>query len=807
MSLQNAKTEKLQEAMSYKHLPCIPGPHTKEIVKPSYHRAQRFKATHDGRMFEYQFTQAVDPDMRHESKLKETKHINEEKLRILRDWSDIREKERLSEAKERERECKQKERTFDLDSVNVKVDPNLRKPPSWLANQGCVLQFDGYFVEPISQPALEEFRTREFKIYYFLADNSVQITEPKQQNSGLPQGLFRKRAPVDLEPEQLCVGNEVDFCGRTFKITGCDAFTKNYLKLNTARMCRAEKPPMDSFHQRKDYLRLLEKENKSKIAQTKPPKESVKMKKFLRNEGNVLRFYCIWDDTSKLYGLKRKFVLNYYLADDTIEVRGPKKLMLNKQRLEKPDSEEKEQFYGIEDLKCGNTVTCFGRHLFLYDCDGFTKQYYKSEYSVDQLPVNVADEFEEGKQFSKRRFTPPPYNGFGSEEDSLANCLHLIPKQSTGDFKKFLKQTGQTLTYIAVLNEKDKNNSQCLTSKDFQRKFVVTWFMDDSTVAVFEPARHNSGVMGGQYLQRGKYMIPCGKRNKRNQWSPELLKLQHYVQGKINSRLVGGPFGLLRAFRQFAVNENCMIDFEGFKIGLSSVGVVQGTIEEDKLRELFSLYDKTGDNSIDFQEFVDNVMGDTYTSVNDSEYISRQMVKEDLYEGARIRFFFSRSGVCSDEFIILRPSSATRKFIQQNPDMFDKSDTNFEQTPISEVQQRSVHSDQVIESSLQKYKEIVNLVSIERIVKKFSSSFFRIRELLKKNFLKYDIYHTNLINCTNFQESLRETNLDFEISKEAKLLINYLFQQRKKIDYIHLMDTFFSQDISEIEKVYGTFKQ
>ena len=31
-----------------------------------------------------------------------------------------------------------------------------------------------------------------------------------------------------------------------------------------------------------------------------------------------------------------------------------------------------------------------------------------------------------------------PYNGFGSEEDSLSNCLHLIPKPPRRDFQKFM---------------------------------------------------------------------------------------------------------------------------------------------------------------------------------------------------------------------------------------------------------------------------------------------------------------------------------------------------------------------------------
>lgn len=34
----------------------------------------------------------------------------------------------------------------------------------------------------------------------------------------------------------------------------------------------------------------------------------------------------------------------------------------------------------------------------------------------------------------------PPYNGFGSEEDSLSSCKGLLPKPSKADFQKFMEK-------------------------------------------------------------------------------------------------------------------------------------------------------------------------------------------------------------------------------------------------------------------------------------------------------------------------------------------------------------------------------
>ena len=34
----------------------------------------------------------------------------------------------------------------------------------------------------------------------------------------------------------------------------------------------------------------------------------------------VLRFFALWDDRASLCGDRRPFVINFYLADDTVEV-------------------------------------------------------------------------------------------------------------------------------------------------------------------------------------------------------------------------------------------------------------------------------------------------------------------------------------------------------------------------------------------------------------------------------------------------------------------------------------------------------
>jgi len=41
----------------------------------------------------------------------------------------------------------------------------------------------------------------------------------------------------------------------------------------------------------------------------RPYKADLSFRKFLENDGHVLRFYCIWDDRNTMFGDKRKLVI------------------------------------------------------------------------------------------------------------------------------------------------------------------------------------------------------------------------------------------------------------------------------------------------------------------------------------------------------------------------------------------------------------------------------------------------------------------------------------------------------------------
>lgn len=83
---------------------------------------------------------------------------------------------------------------------------------------------------------LENFRIRQLTIYYYLEDRSVMITEPKQTNSGCPEGSFLKRqmiikqdgSQMPFEPTDFRVGEDIDVCGRSIRLTDCDQYTREF---------------------------------------------------------------------------------------------------------------------------------------------------------------------------------------------------------------------------------------------------------------------------------------------------------------------------------------------------------------------------------------------------------------------------------------------------------------------------------------------------------------------------------------------------------------------------------------------------
>ncbi|XP_071949365.1 EF-hand domain-containing family member C2-like [Antedon mediterranea] len=419
--------------------------------------------------------------------------------------------------------------------------------PAWVAFDRQVMRFDAYFQEAVHEKREEQYRIRKCKIYFYLEDDSIQVIEPQVNNSGIPQGTLIRRHRIPLPPpnddqfytvEHFNVDKEITLYGRTFKITGCDQFTYNFLRKLGVRIKAPVGTPSDPNTEHRKAM--------DETQQPLRPYEKVDtLKQFLDHDRQVLRFFGLWDDKDSMFGDAREMILHYFLADDTVEVkeiirpnagRDAAPMFLRRGRLPKAAPEALPQpgettgrtvlnvfgpmghkgryildslktgavhseYYHDSNLCIGTQINLWGRTLTLTDCDDFTKQYYSTKYGVTSFkPLNYQSS--SGEPINHEW---PPYTGFGSEEDSLCSCMGLLPKPPRRDFIKFMEKDrhgleSNVLRFVARLD----------TNKpiDVDRRFIISYFLSDDTIAVFEPPVRNSGIIGGKFLERNRIKKP-----------------------------------------------------------------------------------------------------------------------------------------------------------------------------------------------------------------------------------------------------------------------------------------------------------
>lgn len=60
--------------------------------------------------------------------------------------------------------------------------------PTWIAFDRQVLTFYAYYKEAVHEKQEEQYRVKQCKIYFYLEDDTIQVTELQKKNSGIFQG-------------------------------------------------------------------------------------------------------------------------------------------------------------------------------------------------------------------------------------------------------------------------------------------------------------------------------------------------------------------------------------------------------------------------------------------------------------------------------------------------------------------------------------------------------------------------------------------------------------------------------------------
>lgn len=411
---------------------------------------------------------------------------------------------------------------------------NMSTAPDWVAFDRQVLRFYAFFKEAVTDSAVENQRVRKCVIFYYLDDGSLYIAEPKTVNSGMPQGVLLKKHKVPkadgtfVSWHDVAVGEILTLYSRSYYVTGADPFTRTFYSERGVELAPDERNPDGPYEtllnstkgfkkslgppkaRTDDFTRFTEaKLGKASNALT----ERETLGQFLANDGKVLRFFCLWDTRGQLEnGERRLYTLNYYLADDTVEVletkdpaggRDPWARMLRRSKLpsvkiavDAGGPTKSFPSYDFTALRVGKYLSVFGREFLLYDADRFTKEWYAKK-GIDQsgsLDVSEA---------APPRPKPalPPYNGYGLLADSAQNCVSLLPKPPKADFVKLTQNDRKVLRFRAVLV--DAPGVPSVTQADVERSFVISFFLTDDTLSVYEPSIRNTGFPGGKFLERG----------------------------------------------------------------------------------------------------------------------------------------------------------------------------------------------------------------------------------------------------------------------------------------------------------------
>jgi hypothetical protein len=428
---------------------------------------------------------------------------------------------------------------FTRDDYGIKIQAEF--VPAFAGLDGKVLRFEAFTTEQVPENLTEPFRVRKFTIMYFLVDDSIQINEHRQQNSGYAQGVFMKRHRIPSKGR----GNEdfitlfdfsdtskVSLYNRDFHLTDCNVFTEQFFQVNGMKLRFETDIPEDRYMaQRALSESRMGKQTPSSFMDgsqdgiERPETNMSGMsigtaarrdmrEKFLKYANKVLRFYAHWDDRGSMFGQKLEYIINYFLQDDKIEVlevkkansgRDPFPKLVKKQRIPRVfggvpsvgsrEEDFEDEYINDRDLIVGGVVEIFGREMYLHDCDDFTRDYYLHQYGVEQNHISTAPE----ALVEFPSMPLPPYNGFGSEHDSLASYFNLIPKPRKYD------RTKQAALDSIIFRWKAKFDMDKMTAPnpdDHKRRFVISFFMGDGSVSIYEPPIQNSGFMGGKFLER-----------------------------------------------------------------------------------------------------------------------------------------------------------------------------------------------------------------------------------------------------------------------------------------------------------------
>lgn len=535
----------------------------------------------------------------------------------------------------------------------------LESHPQWKTLADKVLRFFGYFVEAVSESAVEKVRVRKVVVNYSLQHRTVAINETAAViNSGLRQGsIMSKHNEPSVNLESLRIGQSIHVRGRDINLVDCDGFTREFFASVSApqpepmdyppdefeRLASIPKRVIDQDHiEMKKIIEMQAAAASGHHASTLTPEDRVKAQMFLKHDKEVLNFFATWD--------KRAFRINFFLTDGTMSVtaihsandgRGTQQWFVKRSLIQKGDLLMKSidtisavrgvtpQHFTDLDLIVGQSITLYGKTFFLYSCDPFSKAYYRRVHGIEQGELEKP--WTEGDPLPNPRAVPqpPPPNGFGTDEDSLGSWKRMVPRAPKKDTAKYIAHANDVLRFRAVLENPPPESGG--------RQFIVCFYLADDTVSVYETPVRNSGHSGGKIFARA----PVKEVTQQDMFVGASLKLAglRFVLTDVDERtekylatgesMDGPPDAaaeelLARARQNLTQRFSRVTDaYRHFNVSKSGMGFgdlkrmlreCEVKVDNDALvAEIMRLVDRDQDGVISLQEFVEHVLRQSLT--------------------------------------------------------------------------------------------------------------------------------------------------------------------------------------------------
>ncbi|GIX66816.1 EF-hand domain-containing family member C2 [Caerostris extrusa] len=332
-----------------------------------------------------------------------------------------------------------------------------------------VLTFGAFYREPLGEGYKSTTRFRTCNVLYFLDDDEIKIYEPPQKNSGLTQccivgkGKLKKPEGDFYTIDDLNIGESLFVNGREFKLINCDAFTRRFMTEMGYKIGPPEPNVYDPITE--DRIEVCQYPRSYR----RPYIKEYKVAPFLKHDPKQLRFYGEYGDDKNLFEEKRECTLYYDLAKGTIKLVEDRKtnkcidgrfdtcILLQPTRVPKLEGRKRTvDYYKDTDLRLGIPLNLLGFRVVLYDCDEFTKNYFRGIHDIGSPKPNRS----EGETPDLEEHPGPPeikpvprkdgdichvhklvyrHEEFGTPEQTLRTNDPFLPKKYNADVVKFFQ--------------------------------------------------------------------------------------------------------------------------------------------------------------------------------------------------------------------------------------------------------------------------------------------------------------------------------------------------------------------------------